>query len=171
MIILTLSHKTYSKPGCLRGGSALAGQLHPATLVKWGCQHQPKTTTNRLGEDDLVRVRDLICRHCSLKVKTEERLVVPWDAEDLVDQVKALLPEGQALVLRDKGVTELPLARLNARLALRGYVIHASKGHDPKELVACTGEDGRVEQYELFELRLIQAGSSGSMIDIQHKRN
>ena len=52
-----------------------------------------------------------------LKVKTEERLAVPWDAEDLVDQVKALLPEGQAVALRDKGITELPLARLNARLA------------------------------------------------------
>jgi hypothetical protein len=31
--------------------------------------------------------------HCGLKVKTKERLAVPWDAEDLVDQVKALLPE------------------------------------------------------------------------------
>ena len=98
----------------------------------------------------------LTCRRCGLKVKTEERLAVPWDAGDLVDQVKALLPEGEAVALRDKGITELPLARLNARLALYGYVIHASKGHGPKELVACTGEDGRVEQFGLFELRQVR---------------
>jgi hypothetical protein len=51
---------------------------------------------------------------------------VPWDERNLVDQVKALLPEGQAVVLRDNGITELPLARLNARLGPEGYVIHAS---------------------------------------------
>lgn len=55
-------------------------------------------------------------RRCRLKVKTHERLTVPWDKADLVDQVKAWLPEGKALALRDKGITELPLARLNARL-------------------------------------------------------
>ena len=61
-------------------------------------------------------MRYLTCRRCRLKVKTHERLAVPWDEADLVDQVKAWLPEGQALALRDKGITELPLARLNARL-------------------------------------------------------
>jgi hypothetical protein len=98
-------------------------------------------------------MRDLTRRRCGLKVKTEERLVVPWDAGDLLDQVKALLPEGQAVALRDKGIAELPLAQLNARLAPHGYVIYASKGHDPKELVACMGEDGRVEQFGLLEFR------------------
>jgi hypothetical protein len=67
--------------------------------------------------------------------------------------VKALLPEGQAVALQDKGITELPLARLNAQLAPHGYVIHVTKGRDPKELVACTGEDGQVEQFGRFELR------------------
>ena len=91
--------------------------LHPPTLVQWGCAHRWKTTTTWPGHDDVVRMRYLTCRRCGLKVKTEERLAVPWDAEDLVAQVKALLPEGQAVALWDKGITELPLARLNARLA------------------------------------------------------
>jgi hypothetical protein len=99
-------------------------------------------------------MRYLTCRRCGLKVKTEERLAVPWDEADLVDQVKALLPEGQAVALRDKGITELPLARLNARLAPLGYVIHARKGRDAKKMVKCTGEDGQVEQFGLFKLRL-----------------
>jgi hypothetical protein len=67
-------------------------------------------------------------------VKTEERLAVPWDVGALIDQVKAWLPEGQTVALWDKGITELPLARL----ASLGYIIHASKGHHPTELVART---------------------------------
>jgi hypothetical protein len=79
--------------------------------------------------------------------------VVPWDEGDMVAQVKALLPEGQAVVLRDKGITELPLAHLNARLASQDYVIHASKGRDPMCLVVCIDEDGREKPFELFDLR------------------
>ena len=104
---------------------------HPHWM-QWGCTHRWKTTTTRPGQDDVVRMRYLTCRRCGLKVKTEERLAVPWDEADLVDQVKALLPEGQAVALGDKGITELPLARLNARLAPHGYMIHARKGRDAK---------------------------------------
>jgi hypothetical protein len=57
------------------------------------------------------------------------------------------------VALRDKGITELPLAWLNAWLASLGYIIRASKGRDANRLVACTGEDGLVEHFELFELR------------------
>ena len=135
--------------------------LHPPTLVQWGCAHRWKTTTTRPGHDDVVRMRYLTCRRCGLKVKTEERLAVPWDADDLVDQVKALLPEGQAVALRDKGITELPLARLNARLAPHGYVIHASKGRDRTRLVACMDHDGKVTPYGVFELRPIAPEASG----------
>jgi hypothetical protein len=127
--------------------------LRPPTVRQWSCTHRWKTTTTRRGDDDIVRMRYLTCRRCGLKVKTEERLAVPWDEADLVDQVKALLPEGQTVVLRDKGIIELPLARLNAWLAPLGYVIRARKGRDAKRLVKCTGEDDRVEQYGLFELR------------------
>ena len=127
--------------------------LHVPTLVQWGCAHRWKTTTTRPGHDDVVRMRYLTCRRCGLKVKTEERLVVPWDAGDLVDQVKAWLPAGQPVVLRDQGITELPLARLNARLAPHGYVIHARRGRDRTRLVACLGHDGKVTPYGVFELR------------------
>jgi hypothetical protein len=121
-------------------------------LVQWACAHRWNTTTTRPGHDDVVRMRYLTCRRCGLKVKTEERLAVPWDEADLVDQVKAWLPEGQAVVLRDKGITELPLGRLNARLAPHGYVIHASKGRDRTCLVACMDQDGKVTPYGVFEL-------------------
>ena len=130
-------------------------RLHLPTLAQWGCPHRWKTTTSRPGDGDIVRLRYLTCRLCGLKVKTEERLAVPWDERDLVAQVKALLPEGEAVALRDKGITELPLARLNTRLAPHGYVIRATKGRNPRRLVGCINEGGRVEQYGLFELRRI----------------
>ena len=127
--------------------------LHPPTLVQWGCAHRWKTTTTRPGHDDVVRMRYLTCRRCRLKVKTHERLAVPWDEADLVDQVKALLPEGQAVALWDKGITELPLARLNARLAPYGYVIHARKGPG-SEARRCRARAGRAgEALWAFELR------------------
>ena len=137
--------------------------LRPPTVGQWGCAHRWKTTTTRPGQDDIVRVRYLTCRRCGLKVKTEEWLAVPWDEEDLVDQVKVLLPEGQAVALRDKGITELPLARLNARLASYGHVIHASKVRDSKRLVACAGEGGRVERFGLFEFRRTSPASPSDM--------
>jgi hypothetical protein len=135
--------------------------LHPPTLAQWGCTHRWKTTTTWPVHDDVVRRRYLTCRRCGLKVKTEERLAVPWDDADLVDQVKALLPEGQAVALRDKGITELPLAALNARLATHGYVIHASKGRDRSRLVACRDHDGTVTPYGVFELRPLASEASG----------
>jgi hypothetical protein len=106
-------------------------------------------------------MRYLTCRRCGLKVKTDERLAVPWDGKDLVAQVKALLPEGQTVALRDKGISELPLARLNARLAPHGYVIHASKGRDRTRLVACMDHDGKVTPYGVFELRPIAPEAPG----------
>jgi hypothetical protein len=127
--------------------------LHSPTLAQWTCAHQWKTTTSRPGQGDIVRIRYLTCRRCGLKVKTEERLAVPWGERDLVAQVKSLLPEGQVVALRDKGINELPLARLNAQLALQGYVIRARKGRDAKRLVACQDMGGKVERYGLFELR------------------
>ena len=97
--------------------------LHPPTLSQWGCAHRWKTTTSRPGDGEILRLRHLTCRHCGLKVRSEERLAVPWDERDLVTLIKALLPKGQAVVLREQGITELSLARLNAILKRHGYVI------------------------------------------------
>jgi len=137
--------------------------LHSPTLVQWGCAHRWKTTTTRPGHEDIVRMRYLTCRRYGLKVKTHERLAVPWDAEDLVDQVKAWLPEGQAVALRDKGITELPLAWLNARLASYGYVIYASGSRVPKQLVECRGKGRQVKALGTFELRLISSVLPGDV--------
>ena len=135
--------------------------LQRPTLMQWGCAHRWKTTTTRPGQDDVVRMRYLTCRRCRLKVKTHERLAVPWDEGDLITQVQALLPEGQAVALRDKGLTELPLTRLNARLAPYGYVIHARKGRDHTRLVACMDHEGQVTPYGVFELRPLAPEASG----------
>lgn len=69
--------------------------------------------------------------------------------------VKTLLPEGQPVYLRERGITELPLHRLNATLEPQGFVIHAAKVRDHKRFVACTDKHGRVERFGLFELRRI----------------
>ena len=125
------------------------------TLRQWGCEHHWQVTHTRSGwpSDPWPRARYLRCRRCGLRVKTEERLAVPWSEQDLVAQVKALLPEGESVHLRDKGVAELPLGRLNGILARQGLMIHASKGHDATRSVACSDRYGRVEPYEVFKLR------------------
>src|SRR5919109_3192366 len=122
-------------------------RLHPPTLAQWGCHHRWKTTTSRPGEDDILRVRYLTCRRCGLKAKTEERLAVPSDEGDLIAQVKALLPEGEAAYLRERGIAELPLEVLNTRLARQGYRIHASQSWDVKRGVACVDRGTRVVRY------------------------
>jgi hypothetical protein len=98
----------------------------------------------------------MICRRCALRVKTEERLAVPWNNQDLVALVSVLLPEGKSISLDDQGITKLLLSGLNATLAQHGLRIHATRGSDSKRLVDCTDKDGRVEQFGLFELRKIK---------------
>jgi excisionase family DNA binding protein len=77
---------------------------------------------------------------------------VEW-AATLVALVRALLPAGQRVYLRDKGITELPLFELNAVLAAQGLVIHAAKVRERRRSVTCTDHVGRVEGFGLFELR------------------
>jgi hypothetical protein len=130
------------------------------SLQQWGCAHEWKTTHSLPQKDALHRIRHHKCRRCGLRVKTEERPVVLWDEADLLAQVKALLPEGQAVALGDQGISELPLARLNARLSAQGYVIGATKGSDLLRLVACTDDAGQVEWFGVFELRRISPEAS-----------
>ena len=130
-------------------------RLKPPTLPQWGCPHQWKTTHSLPQAEPLQRVRRYKCLRCGVRVKTEERLTVPWDERDLVALVKTLLPQGKPVYLREQGIMKLPLYGLNTLLAQLGYVIHAVKVRDPKRFVACTDRHGRVEQYGLFELRRI----------------
>ncbi len=70
-------------------------------------------------------------------MKTEERLAVPWDEGDLVTQVKAWLPEGPAVALHNQGITELPLARLNARHTFATLMLEL--GESPKTVQMMLG--------------------------------
>ena len=74
-------------------------------------------------------------------------------AATLLALVKSLLPEGERVYLRDKGITELPLAALNAILEPQGLTIYATKVHDRQRSVTCMGRDGQQELFGLFELR------------------
>jgi hypothetical protein len=136
-------------------------RLQAPTLRQWGCPHHWKTTHSLPQEDALHRVRYHKCRRCGLRVKTEEQLAVPWGERDLVALVKHLLPEGQPVSLRDQGMTELPLSRLNAILARHGLMIHATTVHDPQRFGACTTKHGRMEQFGVFELRRIHQDAPG----------
>jgi hypothetical protein len=99
-------------------------RLHPPTLAQWTCAHQWKTTTSRPGTGDLVRVRYLTCRRCGLKVKTEERLAVPWGEQDFMALVEQAFPEDTMVdvaTLREQGVLNGGLSRLNAHLVSHGW--------------------------------------------------
>jgi hypothetical protein len=135
-------------------------QLKPPTLQQWGCAHQWHVTHTRSGwPEPWPTVRYRRCQRCALRVRTEEHLSVPWDELALVAQVKQLLPEGQAVALRQHGITMLPLAGLNRILAKHRLVIQTNKGDDPTQMVACVNDYGKVEENGLFELRREQRRS------------
>lgn len=106
-------------------------RLHPPTLAQWVCAHRWKTTTSRPGAGDLVRVRYLTCRHCGLKVKTEERLAVPWEQRDFMALVAQTFPEDAAVdvaTLRTEGVRCDNLSRLNVHLLPHGLAAGVGAG-------------------------------------------
>jgi hypothetical protein len=99
-------------------------RLHAPTLAQWTCAHQWKTTTSRPGEGDVVRVRYLTCQRCGLKVKTEERLAVPWGEQDFMALVAQTFPEdavADVATLREQGLLGGDLSRLNAHLLPLGW--------------------------------------------------
>jgi hypothetical protein len=135
-------------------------RLRAPTLRQWGCRHAWHTDTTRPGDDPtLIAWRYRVCRHCGLRVKTEERLAVPWSEQDLVARVRQLFPERQPVDLRDHGIAELPLHGLNAILARHGLVIRPANVRDPNRFVASTDQEGRAEIFGPFELRRLAAGN------------
>jgi hypothetical protein len=134
-------------------------QLSWPTLQQWGCDHHWHVTHTRSGwPEPWPRVRYMRCRRCRLRVRTEEHLSVPWDERDLINEVRQLLPDGQAISLRKQGITTLPLAGLNRILQKHRLMIQASKGGDLTQMVACVTEHGKVEPYGVFELRRLARG-------------
>ena len=99
-------------------------RLHHPTLAQWGCPHRWKTTTSRPDTGNIVRVRYLTCRSCSLKVKTEERLAVPWGERDVMALVEQAIPEDTVAdveTLKTHGLLSGDLSRLNAYLIPHGW--------------------------------------------------
>jgi hypothetical protein len=99
-------------------------RLHPPTLSQWSCAHQWKTTTSRPGHDGIIRVRYLTCQRCGLKVKTEERLAVSWDEQDVMAIVAQVFPEDAVVdvaTLRTQGLLGGALSQLNAHLLPHGW--------------------------------------------------
>jgi hypothetical protein len=99
-------------------------RLHPHTPVQWMCGHRWKTTTSRPGQGHILRVRYLTCQRCSLKVKTEERLAVPWNKQDFKALVAQVFPENTVVnvaTLKVHGLLAEDLSRLNAHLLPHGW--------------------------------------------------
>jgi hypothetical protein len=137
-------------------------RLKAPTLQQWGCAHQWHVTHTRSGwPEPWPKLRYMRCGRCGLRVKSEEELAVPWSEQDMVAQIRQLLPEGRAVEFRRHGITTLPLAGLNRILEKHRLVIHASKGDDPTQMVACVNDYGKVEQYGLFKLRRLSQMATG----------
>jgi hypothetical protein len=69
-------------------------------------------------------VRYLTCRRCGLKVKTEERLAVPWDERDFMALVAQAFPEDAVTdlaTLRAHGLLGEGLSQLYACLVPHGW--------------------------------------------------
>jgi hypothetical protein len=99
-------------------------RLKLPTLTQWGCKHRWKTTTTRPGQNEIVRVRYLSCQRCGLKVKTEERLAVPWDERDFMALITQTFPEGtmaDVATLQTQGLLDGGLSQLNAYLVPHGW--------------------------------------------------
>jgi hypothetical protein len=99
-------------------------RLHSPTLAQWACAHQWKTTTSRPGKGDIVRLRYLACRRCGLKVKSEERLAVPWDRGDFMILMTQAFPEDTVVdvaMLQTHRLLGEGLSRLNAHLIPHGW--------------------------------------------------
>jgi hypothetical protein len=75
-------------------------------------------------------VRYLTCRRCGLKVKTEERLAVPWNERDLMALVAQAFPEGavaDVATLKMQGLRGGGLSRLNQHLLPHGWQVDLVK--------------------------------------------
>ncbi len=134
------------------------------TLQQWGCVHEWSVRhTRRLGGAFPRKRRYYRCAKCALHVVTDEALATRWDEVELVETMRALLPEGEAVYLRDRGITELGLYAINTVLEQFGLVVVARKVRDARRFVACRDKHGRVEHYGLFTLRSIEEGEQGSL--------
>jgi hypothetical protein len=78
--------------------------------------------------------------------------------------MRALLPEGEEVYLRDKGIAELGLYAINTVLERFGLVVVARKVRDAGRFVGCRDRQARVESFGLFALRGIEEGAQAVRI-------
>jgi hypothetical protein len=72
----------------------------------------------------MLRVRYLTCRRCGLRVKSEERLSVPWDNGDCMALVAQVFPEDAVVdvaTLQIQDIIGEGMSRLNAHLIPYGW--------------------------------------------------
>jgi DNA-directed RNA polymerase subunit RPC12/RpoP len=134
----------------------MARTVTPPTLEQWGCVHEWRVRhTRRVAAWFPQKRRYYRCERCRLRLVTEERPAVAWDERALADLLRELLPEDEAVYLRDKGIASLGLYALNRILAPFGLVLVARKVRDARRFVACRDRYGGVEHFGLFALQRI----------------
>ena len=134
----------------------MARTVTPPTLEQWGCVHEWRVRhTRRVAAWFPQKRRYYRCRRCQLRLVTQESPAVGWDGQTLVALLRELIPEGEAVYLRDKGMVSLGLFALNRVLAPLGLVLQARKVRDARRFVACRDRYGGVEHFGLFALQRI----------------
>lgn len=117
-----------------------AARLRIAPKTMRDCLRTGKVRGVKTGKYWRVRAEDVdafIREHLrSVETPAEPEPLPTVDClETLVALVRAILPKGQRVPLRDRGIAELPLGALNAVLKDQGLAIHATKGRETKRLV------------------------------------
>ena len=140
----------------------MARTVKPPTLEQWGCVHEWRVQhTRRVVAWFPHKRRYYRCERCGLRLVTEERPAVGWDGQALVRMLREVLPEGEEVYLRDKGIAALGLYAINRVLQPLGLVLVARKVREPRRFVACRDRAGEVEPFGLFALQRVGEDEDG----------
>ena len=131
----------------------MARRVNPPTLEQWGCVHRWRVQhTRRFAAWFPHKRRYYRCERCGLRLVTEEQPAVGWDGQMLVAMLREVLPDGETVYLRDKGIAALGLYAINRVLQPLGLVLVARKVRESRRFVACQDRAGGVEPFGLFAL-------------------
>ena len=140
----------------------MARSVKPPTWEQWGCVHVWRVQhTRRFPAWFPQKRRYYRCERCELRLVTEERPAVGWDGQALVRMLREVLPEGEAVYLRDKGIALLGLYAVNTVLQQFGLVVVARKVRAARRFVACRDRRGGVEPFGVFALRRVDEEEDG----------
>jgi hypothetical protein len=134
----------------------MARRVNPPTLEQWGCVHRWRVQhTRRFAAWFPHKRRYYRCERCGLRLVTEEQPAVGWDGQMLVAMLREVLPDGETVYLRDKGIAALGLYAINRVLQPLGLVLVARKVRESRRFVACRDRSGCVEPFGLFALQRV----------------